>query len=52
MHDRARLDDFAAKGLADGLVTKAHAENGQIQRRLTHKIEADAGLIRRARAGR
>ena len=51
MH-RQQADDTCAIGLGDRLVTEAYAENGYAAIGLANEIEADPGLVRRARPGR
>src|SRR5450759_2052155 len=52
MHRHRCAHDFAAEGLADCLMTETDAEDRNARRRLADEIEADASLVRRARAGR
>src|SRR5947207_3360053 len=49
---RGSPDDFAAEGLANGLVPKADPENRDRWGGLGNQLKANAGVIRRARAGR
>ncbi|MNN48952.1 hypothetical protein D3C81_1634540 [compost metagenome] len=52
VHQGLGADHFAAKGLADGLMAQADAEDRHVQRRGLQDGQADAGLIRGAGAGR
>src|SRR5215468_6375959 len=52
VHGRGAADDRAAEGLPDGLMPEADAEHGNPAGGLLDEIEADAGLVRRARTGR
>ena len=45
MTDFARGDDLAAKGLADGLVAKAYAEDRQVVRRLLDQGHTANGFL-------
>ena len=49
---RRGAHDLATKRLADGLMAEANAEDRNARRRLGDEFEADAGFVRRARAGR
>src|SRR6516164_1098610 len=52
VHLRRRSHHLAAEGLADRLMAEADAEDRNFLRRLRDQIEADAGLLGRARPGR
>ena len=52
VHRRRRADDLAAERLADRLVAEADAEDRDLARSGGDQVEADAGLVRRAGAGR
>ena len=52
MHRHRRAHHVAAEGLADRLLAEADAEHRNGRRGLVDQIEADAGLVRRAGAGR
>ena len=52
MHGYRRAHDPPAEGLADRLVAEADAEDGKLARRRLDQIEADAGAIGIAGAGR
>src|SRR5215472_11535414 len=52
VHRDRRADDLAAEGLADGLMAETDAEDRDARRCSRNQVEADAGLVRRARAGR
>src|SRR5687768_5748262 len=52
MHRALGAGDPAAKGLANGLMAEADAENGNLARQHAHDIERHPGLMRRAGAGR
>ena len=52
VHRHRRAHHLAAEDLADGLMTEADAEGRDGRRRLGDEIEADAGVVRRAGAGR
>src|SRR3954447_5950976 len=43
---------LAAENLSDGLVAETHAKGRNGRRRFGDELEADAGVVRRARAGR
>ena len=43
---------MSAKCRADGLVSQADTENGNFAGEVTDEIDADAGILGRARAGR
>ena len=47
-----RAHDLAAKGLADGLMAEADAEDRDFRAGLADQVEADARLVRGAGAGR
>src|SRR5262245_40814023 len=44
VHQDRRTHDLAAEGLADGLVTQAHAQDGNGSGRLGDQLQADSGL--------
>src|SRR5215831_13396377 len=48
VHLLLRSRHRAPEGLADGLVTEAHAENGDAGVEATDEVEGDAGVVRRA----
>src|SRR5262249_4799268 len=52
VHLHRRTYDLSAELLADRLVAETHAENRNGGGSLGDKIEADAGIVRRAGAGR
>src|ERR1700675_53118 len=52
VHDFRRAYHTPAKRRADRLVPQAHAENRNLPRETLHHRDADARLLRRARAGR
>jgi hypothetical protein len=52
VHDLAGADYIAAKGLADGLMAQAHAQNRQLAGEVLDDVNRDAGFGRGARAGR
>ena len=52
VHRHRRAHHLAAEDLADGLMAEADAEQRHLARRLADQVEADAGLIGRAGAGR
>ena len=52
MHRHRRAHHLAAEDLADGLMAEADAEDRNAGRGLLDQIEADAGVIGRAGAGR
>src|SRR5690348_1636129 len=52
VHRHRCAHDLAAESLADRLVAEANAEDRDARRRGGDQVEADAGLVRRARAGR
>ena len=45
-------DDSAAKGLADGLMSKADAEHRNLPREVADQVDADTRFMRRAGPGR
>jgi hypothetical protein len=51
VHQVRRAHHLAAECLADGLVPQANAEYGNFAREVADQIDADAGILRRARAG-
>ena len=51
VHRRRRADDLAAERLADRLMAEADAEDRELAGGGGDQVEADAGLVRRARAG-
>ncbi|MNH13845.1 hypothetical protein D3C81_839810 [compost metagenome] len=51
MHDLAGTYDIATKGLANGLVTQANAENRQLAGKMQDGLDGNTGLGRGARAG-
>src|SRR4051812_25158031 len=52
VHERLRMHDAAAERLADRLVAEAHAQDRHGALQLREELEANAGLVRRARPGR
>src|SRR6516225_7134645 len=52
MNWNRRAHDFATEGLGDRLVTQADAKDRDPRRSGSNQIKTDAGLVRRARAGR
>ena len=52
VHQAPRADDLAAERRADRLVAEADAEDRQLAGELADRVDADAGLGRRARARR
>src|SRR6185503_14787492 len=52
VHHLLRTDHLAAERLADRLMPEAHAEDRNASRQPLDCFERDAGLVRRARAGR
>ena len=52
VHQLGRADHVAAKGRADGLVAEADAENRNLAGHVADEVDGDAGLLRRAGAGR
>ncbi len=52
VHRHRRAHHLAAERLADRLMAEADAEDRDGRRRLGDQVEADAGLVRRAGAGR
>ncbi len=52
MHWHRRAHHLAAENLADGLMAKADAEDRNGGRSLLDQVEADAGIVGRAGAGR
>jgi len=52
VHQRLGADDLAAEGPADRLVAEADAEDRQVVGGGLQQVQADAGLVRRAGAGR
>src|SRR5262249_31454577 len=52
MHLHGRAHHRAAEGLSDCLVAEANPDHRDRRRRLADQLEADAGLVRRARTGR
>jgi len=51
VHDLLGLNDLAAEHLADRLMTQANPEYGKIFRRALDQVQANARLVRIARAG-
>ncbi len=52
VHQPRRANDSAAKGRADRLMSQAHSQDGDLAGKVFHQRNADARLLRRARAGR
>ena len=52
MHEDRRAHHLAAVDLADGLVAEADAEDGDVRAGRLDQLQADAGLVGRAGAGR
>ena len=52
VHEAGCADDAAAKGLADGLMAEADAQNGKLAGETANQFDADAGFARSAGAGR
>jgi hypothetical protein len=52
VHQLLRADDVAAKRRANALVAQAHAQDGQLAGKVLDRSHRDAGLGRRAGAGR
>ncbi len=52
VHRRGRADHLAAECLADRLMAEADAEDRDFARGGGDQVQADAGLVRRAWAGR
>src|SRR6185295_7977862 len=52
MHRNRRAHDLAAEGLADRLMAEADAKDRDGRRCLADQVEADAGVVWRAGAGR
>ena len=52
VHRHRRAHHLAAESLPDSLMAEADAEQRNGRRRLGDQIEADAGFVRRAGAGR
>ena len=52
MHGHRRAHHFAAVDLPDGLMAEADAEQRNLRAGLGDEVEADAGLVGRAGAGR
>src|SRR3989442_10240002 len=51
MHDYRRADHAAAKGVADGLVAQAHAQDGDFSGKAADQLDADPSFLRLARPG-
>src|SRR5260370_34732867 len=52
MKEFGSADDFAAERGANGLMAKAHAEDGKFSRETFDQLHGNTGLLRRAGAGR
>src|SRR2546427_8635416 len=49
MHDYRRADHAAAKGVADGLVAQAHAQDGDFSGKAADQLDADPSFLRLSR---
>ena len=52
MHQSCRADHLATKGLADGLMSEADAEQRHASGEVANELDTDARFLRRTRPGR
>ena len=51
MEDFRRANNFSAEGGANGLMAEAYTENREFSGKAANQVDANSGVLRRARSG-